>query len=266
MATYSSYKSKITNANIPAQALQQENFTDTVRSSFCTKWFYGDPGACTSGCCCQWTVPSNVRVLRWELWGAGGNGSGACSCNRCHHYSGGGGGSYNTKTITSTAGCQYTVCAGGVYPCYSRECNGCNGCSTYVNGYNLTDFCACGGSRGCANTSWTTSCFSYMSYCKAPGDNDGDMAVANHDGQWSTAPYQYPGGVCHCWKQISSASSAMFLSVGKIDQHSNFCWIRCGCWTVPYGAGGQSAHSSYCGRCCGQGGTGGSGVVKLTYY
>ena len=27
-----------------------------------------------------------------------------------------------------------------------------------------------------------------------------------------------------------------------------------------YGAGGQSAIANYCGRCCGQGGTGGGGV------
>lgn len=267
MASYKSYKAKVTSENIPAQALTQENFSDTVRSSFCTKWFYGSPGACTRGCCCLWTVPSNVRVLRWELWGAGGNGAGTCSCNRCQHYAGGGGGSYNTKTMTTNTGCSYTVCAGGVYPCYSRECNGCCGCTTYVNGFGLSGFCACGGARGCANSSWSSSCFSYMTYCRQPGNNDGDMASFNHNGQWSTAPYQYPGGVCHCWKQISSASSGIFLGVGKIDQHSNFCWIRCGCWSVPYASGGQTAHTNYCGSsCCGQGGTGGSGVVKLTYY
>jgi hypothetical protein len=42
--------------------------------------------------------------------------------------------------------------------------------------------------------------------------------------------------------------------------------MRCGCWSVPYGAGGQSAMTNYCGSsCCGQGGTGGSGVVKVTF-
>ena len=35
------------------------------------------PGACTPGCCCNWTVPSGVAKLTWELWGAGGNGHGA---------------------------------------------------------------------------------------------------------------------------------------------------------------------------------------------
>ena len=44
-----------------------------------------------------------------------------------------------------------------------------------------------------------------------------------------------------------------------------FCWIRCGCWTVPYGHGGQGALTDQCGRCCGQSGMGGPGLVKITY-
>jgi hypothetical protein len=45
------------------------------------------------------------------------------------------------------------------------------------------------------------------------------------------------------------------------------CWIRCGCWIVPYGHGGQNALTTYCGSGhCGQGGTGGGGLVKITYF
>ena len=62
---------------------------------------------------------------------------------------GAGGGFYNSVMIdTAFAGCQYRVCAGGVYPCLSRECLGCIGCSSYVNGHNLSNFCAYGGSCG----------------------------------------------------------------------------------------------------------------------
>jgi hypothetical protein len=44
------------------------------------------------------------------------------------------------------------------------------------------------------------------------------------------------------------------------------CWIRCGCWRVPYGSGGAGAMTTLCGSsCCGQGGTGGPGLVKITY-
>jgi hypothetical protein len=34
---------------------------------------------------------------------------------------------------------------------------------------------------------------------------------------------------------------------------------------VPYTGGGQSAMNTFCGRCCGQGGTGGAGLVRITY-
>jgi hypothetical protein len=50
-----------------------------------------------------------------------------------------------------------------------------------------------------------------------------------------------------------------------VFQQNNFCWMRCGCWTVPYGHGAQNAMTNYCDRCCGQGGTGGPGLVKITY-
>ena len=108
------------------------------------------------------------------MWGAGGNGSGACSCNRCHHYMGTGGGYYNTKTIDTAEGCTYSVCAAGVYRCYSRDCTGCEGCASYVNGYNLSNFCAIGGRRGESQTSWATYCHSQWCCCMNPGNNGGD--------------------------------------------------------------------------------------------
>jgi hypothetical protein len=268
MANYSSYKAnRISGTNIDSGAITNDMLTSDVRTTWCVKWVRGTPSACSPGCCCLWTVPSNVKQIKWELWGAGGNGHGACSCNRCQHFMGAGGGTYATKTISTTPGCQYTVCAGGVYRCYSRECNGCNGCTSYVNGYNLSGFCACGGGRGCANGSWTDSCFTYMSDCRQPGQNGSDFANNTHQGPWSGAgPYMYPGDACHCWKHMSYSSAGMMMNTGRVDGFINYCWIRCGCWTVPYASGGQGAKSSYCGRCCGQGGTGGSGVVKITYF
>ena len=87
------------------------------------------------------------------------------------------GGTYNTKTISTTGGCQYRVCAGGVYRCCSRECNGCIGCSSYVNGYNLSNFCGQGGARGCANTDWSVACTSRNFCCVSPGQWGGDFAM-----------------------------------------------------------------------------------------
>jgi hypothetical protein len=72
---------------------------------------------------------------------------------------------------------------------------------------------------------------------------------------------------CHCAGNVTYAcsSGAPFLAVGN-EYHVVRCWIRCGCYTVPYASGGQGAMSSYCGSsCCGQGGQGGTGLVKITY-
>ena len=91
-----------------------------------------------------------------------------------------GGGYYNSKMITTNGNCQYSVCAGGVYPCLSRECYGCMGCSSYVNGYNLSNFCAIGGQRGNANTSWTEVVHLTTHVVEPPGKNGGDFGIGNH--------------------------------------------------------------------------------------
>ena len=259
MANYTSYK-KVTAAQVPDGSITIEKLATGVGPSWCVKTFYGSPGACTPGCCCNWTVPSGVAKLTWELWGAGGNGHGACSCRRCHHYRGAGGGSFTTKTISTGANCTYTVCAAGVYRCCSRECVGCYGCASYVNGYNLSNFCAVGGGRGEANTDWSNLCHSTIACCVQPGSYNSDFGMNAHwpgfSGHWN----------CHCGLSVTQTCSggAPFIGVGN-KTYSSHCWIRCGCWTSPYGAGGQGAMTSYCERCCGQGGTGGSGLVRLTY-
>lgn len=160
--------------------------------------------------------------------------------------------------IDTVPGCQYTVCAAGVYRCLSRECTSCKGCNSYVNGYNLSNFCAIGGAQGLANTNWTEYCYSCYSCCLNPGNNGGDFGMGSHVGMM--------GGIfnCHCHHQYTRPTPAPFLG-GTVAQAIAVCWIRCGCWIAPPGHGAQSASSTYCGRCCGQGGTGGPGAVKITF-
>lgn len=260
MASYSSYR-KITDNEIIDGSLVDNNFAPDAAKNFGVQWVYGSPGPCTTGASCTWTVPTGVQRVTFEIWGAGGNGHGACSCSRCHHYQGAQGGSYNTKTISTTAGCQYVVCAGGVYPCYSRNCTACNGCTSYVTGHNLSNFCACGGETGRANTSWNTGCFSYNAWHLNPGANGGDMYIVPLAPGWSTA-----ASYCHCHNQEVFPGSAPIIGT-NVAQGLRQCWIRCGCWSAPYGHGGQGAMTVFCGSsCCGQGGTGGSGLVKITYF
>jgi len=260
MANYKSYKT-ITADQIPAGTISLEKLASGVGPTFCVKYFQGSPGQCTPGCCCNFQMPAGTSRATWEAWGAGGNGHGSCACNRCQHFRGASGGSYNTKTISTNGGCSYTVCAAGVYRCRSRECNGCQGCTSYVNGYNLSNFCALGGGRGCANGDWSRRCTSTYACCVSPGSWGGDFAMSPHQSNWSGH------WNCHCTGAVAHTcqSGAPFMGVGS-EHNMDQCWIRCGCWSVPYASGGMGAINTYCGSGhCGQGGTGGGGVVRLTF-
>lgn len=261
MATYASYK-KVNGDQFYDETLVDNKFNDTTLHTFGVKWFFGSPGPCTSGCCCLWTVPVQVQRLQWELWGAGGNGAGACSCNRCHHFQAAMGGTYSTKSISTVAGCQYTVCAGGVYRCYSRECTACQGCSSYVQGYNLPNclFYGYGGDTARANTAWSTGCFAVAFPCFCADFNGNDFTIANQVPAYSTA-----SGYCHCHPQEIHQGQAPKIA-GYSSTGLRQCLVKCGCWRVPYGTGGQSAMTTCCGGgVCGQGGTGGGGLVRVTY-
>ena len=259
MAQYSNYK-KVSGQSLPASSVGPAKLGTSGLDTWNVKWFYGQPCECSTGCCCLWTVPTGVRRATIEMWGAGGSGSGSCSCNRCQIYRGAQGGYYNTKTINVQAGWTYTVCAAGVFRCRYRECVGCCGCASYVNGCNLSNFCAIGGHGGLGCNSWSLACHSSWSCCLGPNANGGDFGMGNHWGAfWN------PRGVfCHCHGRYSIPTAAPFIGT-NVMQGLNSCWIRCGCWTVPYGHGGQNAMTNECGRCCGQGGMGGPGLVKITY-
>lgn len=267
MATYSSYKSLNTD-NFPDSIIQNNHLCSCTRKQFSVLWVYGSPDVCSPGCCCLWTVPNYVRTVRFDLWGSGGNGVGAYSFNCCQHWAGATGGAYNTKTISVVPGCQYTVCAGGVYPCLSRGSTatcGCKGCSSYVIGFNLSNFCADGGHGGCATPDWTTACNSCNMCCLAPGNNGGDFGFNPHGNRFGAAEYNYAAGWCHCYVQSTQSSSAPLIGTG-VYQGINLCDVRCACWPVPYGNGAQNAMSTCCGGAEGTGGTGGPGLVKITYY
>ncbi len=266
MASYASYK-KVDGASFSEGSIGPTQLDPDVRKTFGVKWVYGSPNACSTGCCCLWTVPDGVTNIFFEIWGAGGSGSGACSTSRCQHYAGAQGGAYNSKYITTASGCSYTVCAAGNGNCCRRECNGCQGCASYINGFNLSNFCAIGGAGGCANDSWTTACHSTNTCCLQAGANGGDFGTIGHRGAFGSPNWWFGQGFCHCHNQPTRATPAPRIGT-EVQMSINYCWMRCGCWTVPYGHGGQNAMSSYCGgsSCCGTGGMGGPGLVRITYY
>ena len=135
-----------------------------------------------------------------------------------------------------------------------------------MNGHNLSNFCAIGGCRANANPSWTESCASVWPCCRAPSSNGGDFGMGTHSSAWSNSRHDTYRGWCHCYHYGHSPTSAPLIGTTSY-QSIRECWIRCGCWIVPYGHGGQNATTTYCGNGhCGQGGTGGGGLVKITYF
>ena len=94
---------------------------------------------------CAWTVPPGVSSIFIELWGAGAGGTGGTA--GAVSGPGGGGGAYTAVTVPTTAGCQYSVCAGSGGGA-GNNAVGSAGSPTYITGYNITTLCACGGGTG----------------------------------------------------------------------------------------------------------------------
>ena len=112
---------------------------------------------CRNTMCC-WIVPAGVTRLTFELWGGGGGGGASCCCMVGIP---GGAGSYARKMVKAAtpgglAGCVYQLFAGFASCCSPTAGCGFRGCTTYVTGFGLTNFCAEGGIPG-QNLCWPTS-------------------------------------------------------------------------------------------------------------
>jgi hypothetical protein len=95
----------------------------------------------------SWTVPTNTTEIVFEIWGGGGGGAGACCCQWGVP---GGSGAYARKTVTGTlGGCQYEMVIASPTCCSPNAACGFRGCTTYISGFGLSNFCAEGGIPGC---------------------------------------------------------------------------------------------------------------------
>ena len=111
-----------------------------------------------SGNSCTWTVPAGVTEAQFQVWGAGGNGSGCNASACCYMGLMGSNGEYTYVRMAVNPGEVYTLCAGGgaattTGSCYSYDAA--NGCSSYVCGSNSTCIMSCGGDTGYAI--WSSS-------------------------------------------------------------------------------------------------------------
>lgn len=212
------------------------------------------------GCCCLWTVPSNVYWITFEMWGGGGGGAGGCCC-----MSGGGGGSgaYAVKTVCNAAGlagCQYTICAAQT-SCVTPSPGvpgGFQGCVSYVNGYGLSNFCAAGGMGGISICFWGGSCYTccVMKTC-CNSAYGGDVNVCGVVGAARQSTF------CYAYALTYTPVAAATIS-GPIIGGNGCNVFGCGnnLPAVP-GMGGWSSIVYGGGCCCGTWGAG--GLVSVTY-
>ena len=278
MATYSSYK-KITSAGIPDGAITREKLAPGAGACRKIQWVYNARGmqchmcARNSGCCeqangkcCYWCVPDNVYKVTFEIWSGGGGGPGHTCCNCCSFAIGGAGGNFATKTIDTNPGCQYSVCAGGSWPCgKSHTCSPGMGCRSYVNGHNLSNFCATGACGGwmCNGDAWgQRHAVSDCANCLICGIFGADFGMMGGMGMKAGTT------TCRCHGQTGWTGAAAGLGTYSGTATSQ-AWCACGCHINWPSGGGTPGTSSYCdnwAKCCAGGsGQGGSGMVKITF-
>lgn len=213
------------------------------------------------GQCCLWTVPTGVTRVTFELWGAGGDGPGA----RCCEWGGvaPNSGSYAIKTVDTTSGCQYRLCAAGA---------GCEGCCCGISTRGISSFvfdvtaganiaCGCGGAGGDQDITRGgveayTCCWGRLGEC-----GFGDFGMAGVGG------VHFRNQFCHSTQYdiIAGGFGSGRKTGDKCAYGGMSRWggeIASTCPSFPAGAGaaGRSCGGGYC---YGQHGAG--GLIKVTF-
>ena len=281
MATYGSYK-KIAADQYETGAITADKLQAGAGYSRGILWIFNARGFCCQNCanngdcceqsngrCCQWTVPTGVTSVTFEIWSGGGGGAGHTCCNNCSFSIGGAGGNYASKTIVTSPGCLYTVCAGGSWPCEkSHTCTASMGCRSFVTGHNLSNFCVNGGCGGwmCNGNAWGGGNLQHHSQGCV---NCGIMPYCGADfGISGTVGFKAGQSMCRC-NGVSSFTGIAPLIGKMMATATTEAWCSCGCYVNWPAGGGMSGSSSFCGnwaKCCAGGmGMGGSGIVKISF-
>ena len=278
MATYGSYK-KVAADQFEANSVTASKVAPGAGLCRGVLWVFNPRGMCCQNCanaggcceqangrCCLWTVPTGVSRVTFEMWSGGGGGAGHTCCNCCSFSLGGAGGNYAIKTIDTCPGWTYTICAGGSWPCaVSHTCQAGNGCTSYITGCNLSNFCVLGGCGGtmCNGDAW--GMYHHTSGCA----NNNICGFFGADmGMMGSVGFKVGQSMCRCNGATSFTGAAPL--VGKFQTTMvTESWCSCGCYVNWPAGGGMSGTSSYCGdhaKMCAAGmGMGGSGMVKVVY-
>lgn len=221
-------------------------------------------------CQCTWTVPSGVTRIFVEMWGAGSGGAGQANCCCCNLGIPGNGGAYAAATICTAPGCSYNICAGaggshGCGPCTAYvTC----GYSSYMTGYNLSNFCAGPGQGVCnpcnacdADCRGMNRCNETSYACGTGSTYANNMVLACGEGSHI---FGSPAG---CRGDSISGSAPMGGGAGVWTTYNHCCphysYTASG-GQFP-GGGGAGAHMTCCCGVCTCGGCGASGLVRVWF-
>jgi hypothetical protein len=236
------------------------------------------------GCHLSWTAPDNIKSIKFEVLGGGGPGGSGGG----HHDKGvgGWGGNYAAKTLEAdvdfTAGSSvFELCAGGTSQCSCcAHCQPCRtGCSSYVTGPGLSNFCATGGEGGWTAWDKVSSCYdcSIGAQCTignivsggwvqcqscTPGYFGADYGFTGTMGQMHTGY-----SCCNEMTSTRGGPTGPFAGSGSQGTDSNHCTttgMGC-CRGHSYFPGGGGAAGGFAGTSCCWGGFGAGGLVKVSY-
>jgi hypothetical protein len=171
--------------------------------------------------CLVWRPPAGTTFVKFEIWGGGGGGPGVCCCM---WGTPGGSGAYAYKCICTgndLGGCVYEICVAGM-SCCSPINNGYRGCKTYINGFELGNFCAEGGGPGYSHCLMTA----YMGcICEFPvcGENMRSGVCQYCSGPWDLNPWAcskemsgpYGTGTLDCFQQGQNTGYYDLIGVGN---------------------------------------------------
>ena len=221
----------------------------------------GQEGINFNGHQCAWTVPADTTAIKFEMYGGGASGWGACCCMMVGIPGGAGG--YVVKHLSEddgdfTAGSSvYQICSAGTGCCYPGSSIG-RGHTSYISGPGLSNFCAIGGHQGqhqCRSFNCYTCCHTCFGCAHVYGGDYGQPGRSS----WLHSNHYCAGGL---W-QVASGSPG---PLGTGDAHSpDACTfgMHSGGSPASPGVGGNSGMTS--GSCCCSK-AGGGGAVVVTYW
>ncbi len=238
------------------------------------------------GKCCDWTVPEGTQSIKFTIVSGGGPGGGTSDNDWGN---GGAGGNTAIKTIQESAGdfsstagslSSFTLCAAGTSQCGCCQCcEACAcrpGCTSYVSGPGLSNFCAIGAKGGdhfCDVQCSCYNCFRIMQ-CNMGRYNAGWKTHMCSPG-WCGADYGFTGtsgGVykgysCNSYQTSSPGTPTGPFSAASPATGLSLCSDASGCYsgTAMFPGGGGYAGVSDNGCCWGNWGAAGLVHVQYTF-